>query len=67
MHAALARVVALWEQARRKLAVVASDDPLQMLLFRQLIKEAAPRYGRVYADFDRAIEELLIDLPTFAD
>lgn len=66
-HAALARSVELWERARRKIAIVASDDPLQILLFRQLVKEWAPRYGRVFTDFDRALEELLLDLPTFDD
>jgi hypothetical protein len=66
-HAALARSVDLWERARRKIAIVASTDPLQTLLFRQLVKEAAPCYGRVFTDLDRALEELLVGLPTFAD
>ena len=47
-QAALEKCVAFWESAKRKIAVVTSGDPVQALQARLLLKERAPKYGRVF-------------------
>jgi hypothetical protein len=46
---ALEKCVALWETARRKIAIVTNADPVQTLQARLLLKSRAPRYGRLFA------------------
>ena len=48
-QAALEKCVRFWEQARRKIAVVTSTDALQSLHAKLLIKQWAPKFGRVFA------------------
>jgi hypothetical protein len=48
-HSALEKCFGLWERARRKIAVVTSGDPLQSLHAKQLVKDCAPKFGRVFA------------------
>lgn len=47
-QAALAEILSTWEQAGRRIAILLSPDPVQGVLIRPLIKEAAPTQGRTF-------------------
>ena len=47
-QAALEKCVSCWEGALRKIAILTSADPLQSLQAKLLIKQWAPRFGRVF-------------------
>lgn len=56
---ALERSLRLWEEAGRRIAVVTSEDPLQTLQLRLLIRQQAPTQGKLFSDPDLAFEWLL--------
>ena len=51
---ALERCFAIWEAIGRPLGVAASNDPLQLLHVRLLVKERAPKQGRAFTDIEQA-------------
>lgn len=53
-QSALERSFEAWEATGRPLAVVASNDPLQLLHVRLLVKERAPKHGRSFTDIEKA-------------
>jgi hypothetical protein len=55
----LERCVRLWQRAQRRIALVASNDPLQLLHLRLLVRKQAPDQGRLFGDFDEALDWLL--------
>jgi hypothetical protein len=60
---ALEQCVAFWEKARRRIAIVPSADALQTLHAKLLLKERAPKYGRVFATEPQA-RSWLSEAPT---
>jgi hypothetical protein len=55
-QAALERCCAAWEATGRPLAIAVSNDPLQLLHVRLLVKERAPTHGRTFTDIEKARE-----------
>jgi hypothetical protein len=47
-QAALAEILSAWEHAGRRIAILLSQDPVQGVLVRPLIKQAAPNQARTY-------------------
>ncbi len=43
----LASIMAAWEQAGRRIAWLVSDNPIQQLQLKRLVREHAPRMGAV--------------------
>jgi hypothetical protein len=53
-QAALERCCAAWEKTGRPLAIAVSNDPLQLLHVRLLVRERAPTHGRTFTDIEKA-------------
>ncbi len=47
-QAALAEILSAWEHAGRRVAILLSSDPVQGVLVRPLIKQAAPTQARSF-------------------
>jgi hypothetical protein len=50
----LERIVAMFESAGRRVAVVVSADPLQRAQMEHIAQTYAPVYGRLFVDLERA-------------
>ena len=52
--ASLSAMMAVWANARTRIAILVSDDPIRVLQFRRVVTEHAPRDARVMTDADEA-------------
>ena len=55
-EAALAEILAAWEAAGRRVAVLLAEDPVQGVLVRPLLKKAAPHMARSFHSEAEALD-----------
>ena len=55
-RAAMGRLIAKWEEARRPIVIVVGTEPIKDVLYHGIVLKHAPEYGRVTATVEEAIE-----------
>jgi hypothetical protein len=51
----LEHMVSAFERAQRRIAAIVSDEPIQALQMRRIVRACAPTYGRLFDSLERGV------------